>query len=237
MTANAAKRTTDQPVRIIRDPEFARRLESACDGHPHVPPLHRGRLTWIRDHLVKNFNLDVSVETVRKWFAGEAKPRPDKTALLAQLLEVDVSWLQIGIDQDLAPRERKVRNAMADGAVNLIAGFIQMDGGNPAFPDEADKRAARDNVDLYAIIKGANYALHVALGTLEGGGFRFPVPVNHEHVVVLGVIRSGLRIDVIELTDDLIEKYGTRRGASIEVSLDRAAAVKAPRIESFAVRL
>ena len=223
--------------RIIRDPKFAHRLKSACDGHPHVPPLHRGRLTWIRGSLIKDFDLNVSVETVRKWFAGEAKPRPDKTAMLAELLQVDISWLQIGIDQDLAPRERKMRDALADGAVNLIAGFIQMDGGNPAFPGEADKRAIRDNVDMYAIIKGANYALHVALGVVGGGGFKFPVPVNHEHIVVLGVIRSGFEIDVIELSAELIKKYGTRRGASIEVVFDQAAATKLRRVESFSTRL
>jgi hypothetical protein len=49
----------------------------------------------------------------------------------------------MGIDPEFQPHERKLRNAMADGAVNLVAGFIQMDGAYPAFPEESDTPRAR----------------------------------------------------------------------------------------------
>ena len=151
---------------------------------------------------------------------------------------VDVAWLQIGIDQGLAPRARKARNALADGIVNVVAGFIQMDGGHPAFPDDGDTRAEQDNVDIYAIIRGGNYALHVALGTdapAAGEGLViFPVPAKHEAVIVLGVLRSGMSVEIFEISPDLIAEHGIRRGGSIEVSVNRATL---RRIESFSQRL
>lgn len=38
----------------------------------------------------------VSAETVRKWFAGEAKPKGDRVRHLASILEVDWIWLEMG---------------------------------------------------------------------------------------------------------------------------------------------
>lgn len=105
------KQTSVTPERVIRDPEFARRLNSSCDASGMCPPLHKGRLTWVQAELKSRFKEDVSVETVRKWFAGEAKPRPDKVAMLAELLQVDMSWLSLGVDKGLAPREMKARGA------------------------------------------------------------------------------------------------------------------------------
>jgi len=220
------------PLKVIRDAGYAQRLTLACDRSDHCPPLHQGRLVWIMNELGKQFDVDVTTETVRKWLHGEAKPRLDKNNKLAELLRVDPVWLYQGIDPALSPREKKARNAMADGAVNLIAGFIQMDGGSPAFPDEGDKRAARDNVDLYAIIKGGSYAIHVCLGAEVDGAYHFPVPLNHEHVVVLGVIRDGFSVMVTELTAEIIAEHGGRRGGAIDVVLPEIEL-----IESFSRRL
>jgi transcriptional regulator with XRE-family HTH domain len=124
------------PTKVIRDAGYAQRLALACDRSDQCPPLHQGRLVWVVAQLQERFGLDVTTETVRKWMHGEAKPRLDKNSKLAELLGVDPVWLYQGIDPNLSPREKKARNAMADGAVNLIAGFIQMDGGAVAFPEE-----------------------------------------------------------------------------------------------------
>lgn len=238
--ANKTKRKKSADVseqtgvpRIIRDPAFAKRFEQACDSHTLVPAKHSGRLTWIQRQLASRFKEDVSVETVRKWFAGEAKPRPDKMGKLAQLLEVDVAWLSLGIDPDMQPRERRMRNAMVDGAVNLVAGLIQMDGGFPAFPEESDKLATKNHVDLHAIIKGAKYDFHVSLGEPEGRKVRFVVPTNTDSVIVLGVVKQGFSIEILEITSDMISE-GERHGGSIELMVD---ATKASKIESFKARL
>lgn len=197
-------------AKVIRNPDFAQRLEMACDQYALCPPLHKGRYQWIVDEFGRRFNESITTETVRKWSKGEARPKQDKNALLAQLLQVDPTWLYMGIDADLEPRERKARNAMASGVVNVVAGLIQMDGGTPAFPEEEGV------VDIHAIIKGAAYSFHVALGS----GRRFVVPTKYETAVVLGVIRDGMSFRIYELTPEIIET-GPRRGGSIEIELPR----------------
>lgn len=222
------------PPKLIRDPAFARRFEQAADLHPHCPAKHHGRLGWVAEEMTKRGH-SVSNETVRKWFEGEAKPRPDKGEILAEIMQVDTAWLQMGIDASATPRERKVRNAMASGVVNLVAGMIQMDGGHPAFPEETDTRAQREHVDIYAIIRGANYALHITLGETEGRKARFVVPTGlGENVIVIGVIRDGLTFDLFEVTPEIIGAHGDRKGGSIEVTVDGS---KLRKINGFTARL
>lgn len=218
-----------------RDTEFARRLQSACDGNANVPPLHQGRLTYLQKEMESRFNENVSVETVRKWMSGETIPRAGRASMLAQILEVDAVWLEVGGGLSVSPRERKVRNAMADGAVNVIAGLIQMDGGHPAFPEASDARATQENVDIYAIIRGANYAFHVTLASEERGELSFVVPVNHERVVVLGVVKDGFSFKVYEVPNEVIGR-GVRHGAAYQVSVAGSMG-DLIEVESFAQRI
>jgi hypothetical protein len=222
--------------KVIRDPEFAKRLISACDGNSLIPPINHGRLTWVQKQLDERFKENVSVETVRKWFAGEVKPRPEKVTLLAILLEVDEGWLSLGIQPDLAPRDQKARNATASGAVNVLAGLIQMSGGHPAFPAEDDERAIAGHIDMYAIIKGAQYAFHVCLAHADGDDYRFAVPTNHRDAFQIGVVMSGpLEVMLLEIPEDLIEA-GAKRGSTIDVTLTKAE-VKARRITDLSRRI
>jgi hypothetical protein len=225
---------------VIREPEFAKRLIQACDAHNHVPPLHGGRLTWIARELLARYDEQTSVESVRKWFAGENKPRADKLSKLAQLLEVDEAWLSIGVDPEMTPRERVVRNAMADGAVNVIAGMIQMDGGYPAFPEG---NVADGIVDLHAIIRGGKYDIHVSHGEEVEGGLRFVVPKTDESVVILGVIREGFAFRVYDLSPEVIATYHQRnvgsaqqRGLAVEILVPKNDPTLR-RIDSFKQRL
>lgn len=228
---------TAAPQKTIRDPEFGKRLVLAGDGNPRVPAYNKGRLTWVQTQFEERFNTKVSIETVRKWFAGEVKARPDKLKLLAELFEVDESWLSLGVQPDLQPREQKVRNAMASGLVNVLAGFIQMAGGHPAFPEDGDKRAARQHIDLYAVIKGAQYAFHVTLAKQDGKELKFTVPANHEDVLVIaGVPTEGPGVKFFEMPSDWIEATGIRRGGAIEIPVNEATN-KLRRITSFADRL
>lgn len=85
-----------------RSPQFASRLQQACDNHERCPPLHKGRLTWLRDGLVKK-GLPVTIESVRKWLAGDGRPRQHRSEELAHLLGVDATWLYMGTGEpDLA---------------------------------------------------------------------------------------------------------------------------------------
>lgn len=232
--------------RARRDRSFALRLQKACDDNPRVPAYNHGRQAWVRTQLVERFGMNVSNETVSKWFTGVARPRPDKIKIIAKLLETDEAWLALGVSSELEPRERKIRNAMADGAVNVLAGFIQMCGGHPAFPED-DGTAARPGapIDLYAIIKGAHYAIHVVLAQpVEAGKVRFAVPYGYEDRVIIGVVRrEPLICDFVELQPELIESVGVRRSGFIEVELEPVPGGLAgggevwPRITTLAERL
>lgn len=210
----------------VRNPGYGDRFGMACDQNPHCPDLHKGRYEWIVREFARRWKTSITTESVRRWHSGLARPRQDKNAMLAELLGVDPTWLFMGVDPDLQPREKKARNAMASGVVNVVAGLIQMDGGSPAFPDEDDERAQRENIDIYAIIKGAQYSLHVTLGQRDGDEYRFVVPTAHEGVLVLGVIRDGMNFTICELPEQAIEA-GTQRGGSVEVMMSEITPIAA----------
>lgn len=221
----------------IRDLAFAKRLHAACDAHPHAPDMNYGRLTWLQEQLKERFGVEVSTETCRKWFAGETRPRVAKMRCIAQLLNVDEAWLSLGVEA-VPPKERRARNAMADGAVNVVAGVIQMQGWTPAFPDERDSHARESNIDLYAIIKGQQYAFHVALATKTDDHYRFTLPASRGGARSLGVVPengSSFCFRFVELDEALISA-SEARGGFLEVELS-AAKLKDRQIKDFAEHL
>lgn len=230
-------RPRSKAVKKIRDRSFSRRLEKACDSHSLVPAFGQGRQTWIRDQL------GVSAEAVRKWFAAESRPRPDLMRRLAKLLEVDEAWLALGITPDVAPKERRARDAEADGAVNVVAGLIQMNGAHPAFPSPDDPRSSY--VDLYAIIRGAQFAIHVSLAqAVSQGVLVFRVPAEHEDCTVIGMYHAApLGFQLLHMTPSLIAKHKVRRGGYYEITVNKigrnfhSGEDKWPRIQSFDERL
>ena len=160
--ANAAKNRNVHP-------DFARRVAQACEASGLVPAANYGRLNWFQKQYADRFGVEIATETVRKWFAGETKPRPQALRQLAEILQVDEAWLSLGTASDAKGR-KPVQDATASGAVNLVAGLVQMDGGTIAFPEPDDKRAEAENIHLYAIIRGAQYPLHIVVGEQADGG-------------------------------------------------------------------
>lgn len=208
--------TEDRPkVRVIRDKAFAKRLEIACEGNPHCPTdQHRGKQKWIYDKLLEEFGVRVSPEAVRKWFYGESRPRPKIMSYVARLLEVDEAWLSLGIKPDLAPVERKQHNAMAQGAVNLVAGIIQLEGGSIAFPDSG--------AHIHAILKGKSLAIDVVLPRISGDEYRVLVSDQLEGKHVLVVIEEeAFGFAILVLTPDIIRDAGSLRGDFWEVVIEQ----------------
>jgi transcriptional regulator with XRE-family HTH domain len=80
---------------------FRARLLEACERHSGCPDLHHGRQVWLRRELAKR-GVIVSVETVRKWLAGESQPRETRAKALADVLEVDFGWLIVGFSMSLS---------------------------------------------------------------------------------------------------------------------------------------
>jgi transcriptional regulator with XRE-family HTH domain len=219
-------------IKRLTDKEFAKRLDQACDLHGRVPPFNKGRQLWLAEKM------SVSIEATRKWFSGESRPRPDKMAKLAELLRADESWLSLGMIPDKPAEEKPPRNAAANGAVNLVAGLIQLSGGVPSFFKEGDRRAA--NADILAIIRGTHHEIVVMLGHSDGRKIRFSVPSAHENVVAIGVvINAALTFDLLLMPSRAIAKHGRKRGAHIDVLVDRGhmkystAGYEWPRIKNF----
>lgn len=206
-----------QPV--IRDKAFAKRLEIACEGNPHCPTdEYRGKQKWVYDNLLEQFGIKVSPEAVRRWFAGEMRPRPKTIAALARLLEVDLGWLTLGTAPDMTPKEQKARNATADGAVNMVAGIIQMQGGHVAFPEAGDTSA-----DMFAIIGGKQYTIEVKLARDLGNDMlRFTVSKDVGKNVVIGVVQAeeGFGVQLIRLTPEIINA-NPPRGDFREILIER----------------
>jgi hypothetical protein len=214
-------RSNDVPtVRKIPHPEFAHRFQIACDGNPDVPLPNYGRLSWFVTQIETRFNKKITIETVRKWFAGESRPRHHLMSHLAAILKVDEAWLAIGSTPEIGEKQMIVRRAEATGVVNLVAGLISMAGGHPAFPNADNKQAAASKIDLYAVIKGAQYSFHVVIGEDKNGDVVFRVPVEClGQALVIGVRRvSEFCFELFELDSEGLE-LGKRKNAFIEVHL------------------
>lgn len=95
-----------------------KRLVQACDESKLIPPPHKGRQQVIAERI------GVAPEAVSKWFKAVSMPRPDKMERLAELLQVDQSWLAFGINPERDRQERKAHAREIDGAVHLVMGLI-----------------------------------------------------------------------------------------------------------------
>jgi transcriptional regulator with XRE-family HTH domain len=76
--------------------EFSMRLNEAADKSLACPVMHKGRLVWVRDQFNQQTGEKITLESVRKWFSGEAWPRRAKITPLAEILNVDPVWLATG---------------------------------------------------------------------------------------------------------------------------------------------
>ena len=198
-------------------PDFAHRLNVACDNNDLVPPYNYGRQTWVANQLEKLHDIKVSKETVRKWFAGEARPRTDKMKALATVLRVDEAWLSLGTRPDLGVEDRKLRTLATEGAIHLLVGYFTMNGANCAFLEPGDVKAERAH--FYSIIGGRAYEVFVSVGQKTREGYKFTAPNGFESSLCLGVVQRGpFQFDIYRLTNPAISKYGTKRGGFVDVS-------------------
>jgi transcriptional regulator with XRE-family HTH domain len=208
--------------RVIRDKGFAKRIADAVESHPHAPSGH-GRQKWIREQLEERFNTIVSPEALRKWFAGEAKPRPPVMRQIAQILDVDEAWFYLGITPEEMPIDKRKRNARANGAINYLAGLIQLNGGTIAFPDDS-KPSAEHTPDLYAILGGKQHTIEVNLVTPdEDGEFSLTVPAKFEDLVVIAVAetKTPTVFDLIRIPTEVIQASGKRKGGYLTLGMKR----------------
>lgn len=216
-----------------RNKDFAKRLDTALSNFSDVPS-GRGRQKWLRDRIEERCNVEVSPEAVRRWFAALSYPRPQVMDVIARALETDVAWLALGVVPDTALGRRRQTNARVSGAVNLIAGMIQMSQGTIAFPTKSD-----EGVDLYAIIDGEQ---HQVLVRPIDGETKVYVPVNRldsNIAVILVHQKSPVEFPLCLLNRDFVTRWGTMNGAYYELKVSHngttlvANEIPLPRLQSF----
>jgi hypothetical protein len=201
------------PKAPARYAAFSDRLNKTVDMNPNVPPLGGGRLTYLREELARR-GVEISLEAIRRWFSGLAVPRKEYVEILSEILRVDTSWLLEG--ENVSKRDAlRQQNALADGAVNFVAGLIQLSGGAIAFPNDSDRF-----VDVHAIINGHHYPIRVIVAEqTDGGDMIFAVPAVHPQVVHVGVVpKARMRHDLYLITELAIDA-ATDGGAVARVSL------------------
>ena len=196
--------------KVIRHKDFAKRIEIACENHAHAPSGH-GRQVWLKNALEEKFDEKVSTEAVRKWFAGEARPKPKMMSIVARALAVDEAWLALGITPTATPVEKRKQNALASGAVNLVAAQIQLAGGNIAFPEDPDA------FDLSAIIRGKS--LNITVRLLSAGTSVTHVPMARGVVLAVVPTDNPTVFDFFEIPHLVFDDSGTIRGDYVEIEL------------------
>lgn len=210
---------THPTARVIRDHGFAKRLVHACDQNTAVPPYNYGRLTWIKEKLEEHYGLSTSVETVRKWMSGEARPRPDKMKLLAELIQVDEAWLSLGKEPELNRKEQLHRAKYAKGAISVLAGFFEIADGRTFFPQNPDE------CDFTVIIDDQRFNVVVSLAQeidKSKGLYGFQAPVNIVDVTVIGAIPvNDTEISFLHFPAEFIQKHGTKKGSHMEMILHK----------------
>lgn len=183
--------------------EFAARFERAVEGHPLAPTSQYGRQAWVLEKLKTETGLEVSANTMSKWFTGSARPREDNIRKIAQVLQVDEVWLSLGrkpIEHSNTPTGAE----RSRGAVLMVAGMIEMEGGRVTFPgpDAAP-------IDLQVNMTGQQFNLIVVTPTENGDKISCIVnePVGDARIVAPMATSSKSRkgstvcFDLFDLTD------------------------------------
>lgn len=202
----------------LRHPEFAQRLETACQDCDRCPTeQYRGKQKWVRETLELERGEKVSPEAVRKWFAGEAKPRPRTMTKLAEILDKDEAWLAIGQMPDMTRRERKKRDVVMEGGALFVAGLVQVSGGYTSFPSTGHA----DQADFVAIIHGMSREVDAPLARRMGDGlYRFTIKRSFEGRAVIGVVpHQGFGARLILINKNLIETHARSRGDYLELDV------------------
>lgn len=207
-------------VKVIRHEEFGKRLQRIADANPKIPPKHDGRYRFIAREFMNRFNRTVNHQSVQMWFDGETKPSGDRLQELAIILDGDLHYITTGLNVNQKAGDVKTRAIAGNGAVNVLAGFMQLDGSAAAFPEENDKQAEEDSIDIYGIIKGARYNFHVALGYEDDGLYVFTIPRKHDTLFILGAMRtSGPGVVFCELSHELIAENGKIKHGNIQLTI------------------
>jgi hypothetical protein len=194
---------------------FVDRLVQACETAENVPPPHKGRQQYISREL------EVAPEAVSKWFKAVSMPKPDRMEKLAELLQVEQTWLAFGVSPEMDRKERKTHGRELNGAVHFVMGKAMLAGSNCGFPGPRDPRA--EYVDFYATVGGMVRAVHVCLGReIERDKYEVAVPKQYEELDCVAVIPRGPgNYDELDMPNELITDHAIRKPPGYVIMISR----------------
>lgn len=194
---------------------FVSRLAQASDDSRLIPPQGRGRQNYIAQRL------KVAPEAVSKWFKGVAMPKPDKMAELAEILEVDQSWLAFGLTAEMDRSERRLHAKESDGAVHLVWGMFTLAGGHCGEPSKTDPRSAY--VDFYATLRGSVYPIHVSLAReVSRDCFEAILPREYADVHPIVVVPAGVgRYHFLRMPRPMVDEHKSRKAGAVAINFNR----------------
>lgn len=192
------------------------RLVKSIEINPHIPPIgpRSGTIKWLKDEMEHQCGFRISLMSISNYLNAHSMPSLESAKALAHVLKVDWQWLLTGTGEQRKAKLATAQNALAEGAVNLVAGLIQMAGGVVAFPEEDDKRAQKAHIDLIAIIRGVSYNLHVVLGFRDGDTLSFRAP-RTEGTVIIGVAPRGddpFAFELVQVMPEAFEAAAFKQG-------------------------
>lgn len=189
---------------------FAKRLAQACKENIDIPAHGKGQQTYLAEKM------GVSQEAVRKWFAGESRPKQPTMRKLASVLNVDYVWLALGTSHGEI-EQRRAAAGRQDAAVYALAGYVIEKGYNMAFSSEGAEH------DMDAIGYGVHRVIVVrsaASPSKNKWSVRFPLAsMELTNIAAMRRNDASFAYDFIWLTHRELTEHGFREGNDICVDL------------------
>jgi len=190
--------------------EFARRLETAVEGHPLAPRTPFGRQTWLREKLAKEADLKLSPNTLHKWFTGVSRPREDNIRKVAQVLSVDELWLSMGQRPGSSDAEPSEAAKLASGITLVVAGLAECKGWRVSYP-----KSHQEGPNLYIDYGKGPVPIIIASSRRNGKEITYVVPEPAGDALILAVSLGiaeesshSATIDAIDLTRAQRQHFG-----------------------------
>lgn len=183
--------------RIVRDAAFATRLADAIHSNPSAPDGH-GRQKWLREEIFSRTGRKVTPEGVRKWFSGEARPRPSMMAAVAAAVDCELKWLSLGILPAYVETDPARLCPAATAHTNIVIGILQMMGHDAGF----ERRKHVGPVENFLINDAGRYR-RVHVRTVDPKSkTELRIPIQHgweDDLLIIPRLQDARRSNGIEL--------------------------------------